>query len=72
MPPLPAKNSADKNNWRSFARDLPCDLEAPSPGWRSLSGVVHIHPKTKKLITKCHIIDCVGTVDFAGVRVETH
>lgn len=53
-----------------LARDRPCILSAPSPGWKAFSGIVKIRPETKKLIIRCNMVDSVNTVDFADVRVE--
>jgi hypothetical protein len=52
------------------ARDVPCMLSAPSPGWRMLNGVVKLLPETKKLVIRCNMVDAPMTVDFADVRVE--
>jgi len=60
----------DANN-TVLSRDVPCSLSAPSPGWRSLSGVVKLRPETKKLSVECRILDCTATVDFSNVRAET-
>jgi hypothetical protein len=53
-----------------LARDRPCILSGPSPGWKTLSGIVRIHPETKKLIIRCNMVESANTVDFADVRVE--
>jgi hypothetical protein len=60
----------DANN-TVVSRDVPCALSASSPTWRSLNGVVKLHPETRKLVIECRILDCLATVDFANVRVET-
>jgi hypothetical protein len=53
-----------------LVRDHPCLLSGPSPGWKSLSGIVKIRPETKRLIIRCNMVNSVNTVDFADVRVE--
>jgi hypothetical protein len=53
-----------------LVRDHPCILSAPSPGWRTLSGIVKILPETKRLIIRCNMVNSMNTVDFADVRVE--
>jgi len=52
------------------ARDMPCDMSGPAPAWKTMSGLVRIHPETKRLIVRCNIVDCLATVDFADVRVD--
>ena len=51
-------------------RDHPCILSGPSPGWRTLSGIVKVRPETKRLIIRCNMLNSLNTVDFADVRVE--
>jgi len=53
------------------SRDVPCEMLAVSPAWRSVNGIVKLRPETKKLTIECRILDCVATVDFSNVRVET-
>lgn len=53
-----------------LVRDHPCILSAPSPGWRTLSGIVKIRPETKRLIIRCNMVNSMNAVDFADVRVE--
>lgn len=52
------------------SRDVPCEMNAQSPAWRSLNGIVKLRPETKKLTIECRILDCVATVDFSNVKVE--
>jgi hypothetical protein len=53
------------------SRDVPCEMVAVSPAWRSMNGIVKLRPETKKLTIECRILDCMATVDFSNVRVET-
>jgi len=59
----------DAENKR-IARDLVCVLKAPSPSWKTLNGVVAIHPETKRVVIRCDLEQSPATVDFADVRVE--
>jgi hypothetical protein len=53
-----------------ISRDQPCVLKAPCPVWKTMNGMVMIHPESKQIIVRCNKVDCSATVDFADLRIE--